>query len=39
MQVLYDAGEPVATMRFRILKFLPPAKRTAPRPPRPRTLP
>ena len=25
-------GEPVATMRFRILKFLPPARRAAPRP-------
>ena len=34
VQALYDAGEPVATMRFRILKFLPPAKKPA-RPPRP----
>jgi uncharacterized OB-fold protein len=34
VQALYDAGEPVATMRFRILKYLPPA-RTAARPPRP----
>jgi uncharacterized OB-fold protein len=35
---LYDAGEPVATMRFRILKYLPPAKKAADaaRPPRPR---
>jgi uncharacterized OB-fold protein/acyl dehydratase len=36
---LYDAGEPVATMRFRILKYLPPAKKAAEaaaRPPRPR---
>jgi uncharacterized protein len=39
---LYDAGEPVATMRFRILKYLPPAKKAATpaadaaRPPRPR---
>jgi uncharacterized OB-fold protein/acyl dehydratase len=40
---LYDAGEPVATMRFRILKYLPPAKKAAAvvdadaaRPPRPR---
>ncbi len=24
VQALFDAGEPVATMRFRILKFLPP---------------
>jgi uncharacterized OB-fold protein len=32
---LYDAGEPVATMRFRILKYLPPV-RTPARPPRPR---
>jgi uncharacterized protein len=32
---LYDAGEPVATMRFRILKYLPPAQKAA-RPPRPR---
>ncbi len=35
VQALYDAGEPVATMRFRILKYLPPA-RTPARPPRPR---
>ena len=35
VQKLYDAGEPVATMRFRILKYLPPA-RSAARPPRPR---
>ena len=34
VQALYDAGEPVATMRFRILKFLPPVKKP-PRPPRP----
>src|SRR5580704_15333972 len=34
VQALFDAGEPVATMRFRILKFLPP-ERTAPRPPLP----
>ncbi len=33
VQALFDAGEPVATMRFRILKFLPP-ERTPPRPPR-----
>jgi uncharacterized protein len=34
---LYEAGEPVATMRFRILKYLPPAKKAAvDRPPRPR---
>jgi uncharacterized OB-fold protein/acyl dehydratase len=32
---LYDAGEPVATMRFRILKFLPQVRKPA-RPPRPR---
>ena len=32
---LYAAGEPVATMRFRILKYLPPVKKAA-RPPRPR---
>ena len=30
VQALYDAGEPVATMRFRILKYLPPAKGGAP---------
>ena len=35
VQKLYDAGEPVATMRFRILKYLPPV-RAAARPPRPR---
>jgi uncharacterized protein len=35
VQALYDAGEAVATMRFRILKFLPP-ERPAARPPRPR---
>ena len=35
VQALYDAGQPVATMRFRILKYLPPA-RTPARPPRPR---
>ena len=35
MQALFDAGEPVATMDFRILKFLPPV-RAAARPPRPR---
>ena len=35
VQALYDAGEAVATMRFRILKYLPPARK-APRPPRPR---
>jgi uncharacterized OB-fold protein len=34
VQVLYDAGEPVATMLFRILKFMP-VERAAPRPPRP----
>ncbi len=34
VQALYDAGEPVATMHFRILKFLPPVKQAA-RPPRP----
>ena len=32
---LFEAGEPVATMRFRILKFLPPTREPA-RPPRPR---
>ena len=32
---LFDSGEPVATMHFRILKFLPP-DRKPPRPPRPR---
>ena len=35
VQALYDAGEPVATMRFRILKYLPPV-RTPARPARPR---
>ncbi len=35
VQALFDAGDPVATMRFRILKFLPPDRRP-PRPPRPR---
>jgi uncharacterized protein len=35
VQSLFDAGEPVATMRFRILKYLPPARKP-PRPPRPR---
>ena len=35
VQALYDAGEPVATMHFRILKFLPPVKQAV-RPPRPR---
>jgi uncharacterized OB-fold protein/acyl dehydratase len=35
VQALFDAGEPVATQRFRILKYLPP-DRTPPRPPRPR---
>jgi uncharacterized OB-fold protein/acyl dehydratase len=29
VQALYDAGEPVATMRFRILKYLPPAQKAA----------
>ena len=29
VQALYDAGEPVATMRFRILKFLPPVRTPA----------
>jgi len=29
VQKLYEAGEPVATMRFRILKYLPPAKKAA----------
>ena len=37
IRALYDAGEPVATMRFRILKYLPPEKKQAvARPPRPR---
>jgi uncharacterized OB-fold protein len=35
IQALFDAAEPVATMRFRILKFLPP-DRKPPKPPRPR---
>jgi len=35
VQTLYDAGEPVATMRFRILKYLPPVRKP-PRAPRPR---
>jgi uncharacterized OB-fold protein/acyl dehydratase len=35
VRALFDAGEPVATMRFRILKYLPPDRRP-PRPPRPR---
>jgi uncharacterized protein len=35
VQALFDAGEPVATMRFRILKYLPPARKPQ-RPPRPR---
>jgi hypothetical protein len=26
LSLLYEAGEPVATMRFRILKYLPPNK-------------
>lgn len=34
MRALFNAGEHVATMRFRILKFLPP-DREPPRPPRP----
>jgi 3-oxo-4,17-pregnadiene-20-carboxyl-CoA hydratase alpha subunit len=34
MRALFHSGEQVATMRFRILKFLPP-DRTPPRPPRP----
>ena len=29
VQELYDAGEPVATMRFRILKYLPPVRKAA----------
>jgi uncharacterized OB-fold protein len=40
VQALFDAGEPVATMRFRILKYRPPLRTPAPgtqsRPPRPR---
>jgi 3-oxo-4,17-pregnadiene-20-carboxyl-CoA hydratase alpha subunit len=35
VEALFEAGEPVATMRFRILKFLPPTREPA-RPPRPR---
>ena len=35
VQALFDAGERVATMDFRILKFLPPVRPVA-RPPRPR---
>ena len=35
VQALFDAGEPVATQRFRILKYLPPDRPPA-RPPRPR---
>ena len=35
VQALFEAGEPVATMRFRILKYLPPERKAA-RPPRPR---
>ncbi len=35
LRSLFDAGEPVATMRFRILKYLPP-QRPARKPPRPR---
>jgi uncharacterized OB-fold protein/acyl dehydratase len=35
VQALYDDGEAVATMRFRILKYLPPVRKP-PRPPRPR---
>ncbi len=35
IQALFEAGEPVATQRFRILKYLPPDRRPA-RPPRPR---
>ncbi len=34
VRALFEAGEPVATMRFRILKFLP-QDRKPPRPPRP----
>ncbi len=34
LRALFDAGEPVATMRFRILKYLPPPRR-ATKPPRP----
>ena len=35
VRALYEAGEQVATMRFRILKYLPPKRKPA-RPPRPR---
>ncbi len=35
VQALFERGDPVATMRFRILKYLPP-DRTPARPPRPR---
>jgi uncharacterized OB-fold protein len=35
VRALYAAGEPVATMRFRILKYRPPRKKPV-RPPRPR---
>lgn len=35
VRALFDAGEPVATMRFRILKYLPQDRRPR-RPPRPR---
>jgi uncharacterized OB-fold protein/acyl dehydratase len=35
VRALFDSGETVATMRFRILKYLPPKKKPA-RPPRPR---
>jgi uncharacterized protein len=38
VKTLFESGEPVATMRFRILKFLPVERKPAqpPRPPRPR---
>jgi uncharacterized OB-fold protein/acyl dehydratase len=36
VEALAERGEPVATMRFRILKFLPPTPAPGPRPPRPR---
>jgi len=35
VRALFDAGEPVATMRFRILKYMPPDRKPR-RPPRPR---
>jgi uncharacterized OB-fold protein len=35
VQALFSAGEPVATMRFRILKYLPPARPAASAPPVP----